>query len=141
MSLLDAAYASGVLVVAAGCLLLGIAIGRARVPRPHPPQDREPLLAVARLALHHGATPAELQQHLGPATTAEVCWPADTVVIPRVNRAADRPSPRPRPQSRIHDGQTRYAYGRQAVPGEEQELKETRMINGRDLRDYLDGAP
>lgn len=141
MSLLDAGYACGVLVVAAGCLLLGMAIGRgrARAPGREPAANRPVLLAVARLALRHGATPAELQQHLGPATTAQVCWPADTVVMPRVDRAADRPSPRPRQQPRIRDGQTRYVHGRQAVPGEE--LEATRMINGHELRDYLDGAP
>lgn len=143
MSMLDTGYACGVLVVAAGCLLLGITIGRARAPRRQQPEGQQTLVAVARLALRHGATPAELQQHLGPATTAAVCWPADTVVIPRVDRGSDRPSPRPRSQSRIRDEPPRYVHGRQAVPipGEEQELKATRMINGHELRDYLDGAP
>lgn len=137
MNMVDAGYACGVLVTLAGGLLLGVVVARAGVAELRTrvaAQDRA-LQAVAQLALDHGATPAQLEQHIGRDATARLCWQAATVEM----RAVDRPRLRSDPPHH-----PRFAGGRQAVVKrngrQEAPMQQTRPFDARELRQHLDGG-
>lgn len=138
MSLVDSAYACGVLLAVAGSMAIGWLAGRSQLAA-----VRERLQRVAQLALDRGATPAQLAQLIGKRAAAQLCWPADTVVMQRVDDGPYRgSSPTPQPPRNRNNPAPRFVAGRQAVNGRQEApaMDQTRVMDAETMRRHLNGG-